>query len=167
MKIFNNILKLCGFISGLLILLTVILVCGEIGHKLIFHRSLPWVTEIVEYSLLWLTFLGTAWVLKEDRHIKMDMLLDRLNTKRKILLQTMTSIFGGLMCLIMVYFTARITYQNFLSGYRLLTYMELPAALINLVIPLGFLMLSVQFCIKSLNLISQLKCTNERSEQNY
>jgi len=131
--------------AGVLMILTLFLVCGDIGTKLAIGRSLPWVAEIVEYSLLWLTFLGTGWVLKQNAHIKMDMVLDRLPPKYAGFVNLLTSILGTVVCLVMTVYSARVTCQHFQSGYRLLTFMTVPAALVNFIIPVGFALLTVQF----------------------
>ena len=143
--IFDRIINSMAILAGVLMLLTLFLVCADIGTKLTIGRSLPWVSEIVEYCLLWLTFLGTAWVLKQNAHIRMDMVVDQLDRKHACLLNLFTSIIGATVCLILAWYSARVTYQNFQTGYKLLTFMTVPSAFINFIIPIGFVLLTVQF----------------------
>jgi TRAP-type C4-dicarboxylate transport system permease small subunit len=154
---FDQLIQSLAAVAGALIMLTVFLVCGDIGTQVAFGRSLPWVAEIVEYSLLWLTFLGTTWVLKKDAHIKMDMVINRLNPIQKSTLNVVTSFLGAIVCLIITWYSAKVTWQHFQTGYKLLTHMSTPSALINFIIPVGFALLTVQFvrrgleCFKSGN----------------
>ena len=48
--------------------------------------------ELTEYSLLWITFLATAWLLKINGHIRLDLILDRLNPRRKLITNIVTSV---------------------------------------------------------------------------
>jgi TRAP-type C4-dicarboxylate transport system permease small subunit len=50
-----------------------------------------------------------------------------------------------MVCLIIAWYSARVTWQHFQTGYKLLTFMTVPAALINFIIPIGFLLLTIQF----------------------
>jgi TRAP-type C4-dicarboxylate transport system permease small subunit len=144
-SIFDRIINLMAVLAGILMMLTLFLVCGDIGTKLTIGRSLPWVAEIVEYCLLWLTFLGTSWVLKQNSHIRMDMVVDKLNPRHRSVLNAVTSFLGAMVCLIIAWYSAKVTWQHFQTGYKLLTFMTLPSALINFIIPIGFISLTVQF----------------------
>jgi len=143
--LFDRIVNAMAVLAGLLMMLTLFLVCGDVGTKLVIGRSLPWVAEIVEYCLLWLTFLGTTWVLKQNAHIRMDMVVDRLNLRHQSLLNIVTSFLGAMVCLMIAWHSARVTWQHVQTGYKLLTFMTVPAALINFIIPIGFLLLTIQF----------------------
>ena len=143
--LFDRIINLMAVLGGILMMLTLFLVCGDIGTKLTIGRSLPWVAEIVEYCLLWLTFLGTSWVLKQNSHIRMDMVVDKLNPRHQSVLNAVTSFLGAMVCLIIAWYSARVTWQHFQTGYKLLTFMTVPSALINFIIPIGFILLTIQF----------------------
>jgi TRAP-type C4-dicarboxylate transport system permease small subunit len=99
--IFDHIINLMAVLAGILMMLTLFLVCGDVGTKLTIGRSLPWVAEIVEYCLLWLTFLGTSWVLKQNSHIRMDMVVDKLKPRHQSVLNAVISF--GKVCLIIAH----------------------------------------------------------------
>jgi C4-dicarboxylate transporter, DctQ subunit len=134
--------------SCLLIALTMFLVCLDVIWNLACGRSLTWVTEIVEYSMLWLTFLGSAWVLRNNAHIRMDMVTDRISPRSRHLLGAITSYFGAVLCLLLAFFGARATVHAVRTGYTLMTYLEIPSAYINFIIPLGFLMICLEFVVR-------------------
>jgi TRAP-type C4-dicarboxylate transport system permease small subunit len=165
---FDRIVYALATLAGALIMLTVFLVCGDIGAKIVFGRSLPWVAEIVEHSLLWLTFLGTTWVLKRNAHIKMDMVVDQLSPRRQSILNLITSSLGAIVCLILAWFSSRVTWQHFQTGYKLLTSMVTPAALINFIIPVGFFLLTIQFVRRGfeyLNRYNAIKNDNQTTNR--
>ena len=108
-SVFNRIVDLFAAMGCVLIASTMFLVCLDVIWNLACGRSLTWVTEIVEYSMLWLTFMGSAWVLRNNGHIKMDMVTDRISPRSRHLLAAITSYLGAVICLLLTYFGARVT----------------------------------------------------------
>ena len=147
-SVFDRIIDIFAAMGCLLIAGTMFLVCLDVIWNLACGRSLTWVTEIVEYSMLWLTFLGSTWVLRNNAHIRMDMVTDRISQRGRYLLGAVTSYFGAAICLILTVFAARVTLQHIRTGYRLMTYLEVPSAYINFIIPLGFLTICLEFIVR-------------------
>lgn len=143
--IFDRCISLFAVLAGALITFMIFGVSCEVAVKLFAGKPLAWMTEIVEYSLLWVTFLGTAWVLKNEAHIKMDMVVSRLNPRNQALLNMVISILGAILCLIITWYSARVTWQHFQTGFRLVMFLSPPAALIDFIIPVGFISLVIQF----------------------
>lgn len=151
---FDALLGFLFAVSSLFIILTVVLVCGDVLNKLVTGRSIFWVQEAVEFSLVWLTFLGSAWVLKDGGHIKMDLLVSRLRYRNRKKLDGVVSFVGAVICLILVCYSAKVTWHHVKTGYKLMTFMAPPSAAIDFIVPVGFLLLSVQFLrqgIKGIN----------------
>jgi TRAP-type C4-dicarboxylate transport system permease small subunit len=143
--IFEAVLGLLAFFADALIVFTMLAVCAEVGIRMIMGDSIPWVTEIVGYCLLWVTFLGAAYVLKEEGHIKVDILVNQMNPRNTGRLHVVTSFLGAIVCLIVAIYSARVTWQHFITDYRLAFYLELPSFLINFIIPIGCFLLFIQF----------------------
>ncbi len=71
----------CAFLIGMWGI-----VCAELFMRSVLNRPIIWATEIVEYMLLYVTFLATAWLLREGAHVKIELVLDRLNIKPRLLI---------------------------------------------------------------------------------
>jgi C4-dicarboxylate transporter, DctQ subunit len=156
-SVFDRFVDVFAAMGCLLIAFTMFLVCLDVIWNLVCGRSLTWVTEIVEYSMLWLTFMGSAWVLRSNTHIRMDMVTDRISPRNRHLLAAITSYFGAAICLLLTYFGARVTLHAIRTGYRLMTYLEIPSAYINFIIPLGFLMICLEFIVRGNHSIRSYK----------
>ena len=100
--------------------------------------------EIWEYGLLYIPFLGAAWLLRIEGHVKMEMVIDRLNPKRQSVLNTITSIIGVIIFLVMTWYGAKSTWFLFQSGHYMPTDLKPPTFLIILIIPAGSLLLFIQ-----------------------
>ena len=151
MKLLKKAAAIFDRTNDLLILLAAVLLIfimlGIIADILLreFGVALIWMFEITEYSLLFITFLGAAWLLKREGHIVMDMVLNRLNLGTRSRLNIITSIIGAITCLVVAWYGARITWEYFALGYTLNTDLRPPQAPIMAIIPVGCFLLFIQF----------------------
>ena len=82
-RTFDRILDSLAAMAGGLILFACLIVSYEVFMRYFLNSPTSWTLEISEYCLLWITFLGTAWLLREDGHVKVDLLSDRLKARGK------------------------------------------------------------------------------------
>jgi C4-dicarboxylate transporter DctQ subunit len=115
------------------------------------HAPLPWALEYVQYGLLFMTFLGAGWVLKKEAHVSLDLVLSKVSTKCSHLLQTINSIVCALICFILTYYGAALCHEQFISKSYQPTPMETPDFIVFGVIPLGTLLLTIQFIRRAYN----------------
>ena len=142
---FDHILNVSAVISAALIGFAMLSVTTDVISRYIFNHSIVGVFELTEYTLLYMTFLCAARVLKDDAHVKMDIVLQRLNPRVNALLNFLTSIVGGLISLGIIYYGIQVTWDFLQKGSYELTMLEPPSALIVGVIPIGGLLLFIQF----------------------
>lgn len=63
---------------AILLALMVLLVFVQVVSRYVLHRSLSYTEELVRYLFVWSTFLGASAALKRDRHLKLDVVVQRL-----------------------------------------------------------------------------------------
>ena len=143
--IFDRTLGLLAFLGAAVIIFMTAVVCWDVASRFFLGHGLGWTLEVVEYGLLWFTLLATAWVLKKERHVRIDILLTRLNQKPQALLNIITSILTAGACLVVVWYSAEVTWEFFQTGERLPSLVMPPKFLPYLIIPVGFAFLFVQF----------------------
>ena len=102
-SIFDNVLNSCAGLAIGIIYFMMLAVCAEIVFRYFLHMPLKWVVEISEVLLLYMTFLATAWLLKEEGHVTIDVLFTRFKPKVQNLLSVIISIIGALVALILVW----------------------------------------------------------------
>ena len=82
-KGFNKILV---FIASAMMAGLMIIVCIDLTLRYFFNSPLLWGTEVTEILLLYITFLGMAWVFREDGHVVIDVFTSKaIGRKKKIL----------------------------------------------------------------------------------
>lgn len=143
--IFDRTIGLLAFLGAAVIILMTAIVCWDVVSRRFLGHGLGWALEVVEYSLLWFTLLATAWVLKGERHVKIDIVLTRFSPKTQALLNIITSTLTAIACLAITWYGAEVTWEFFQTGELLPTQMMPPKFLPYLIIPVGFVFLFVQF----------------------
>ena len=101
--------------------------------------------EIVEYVLLYTCFLGGAWLLREEGHVKLDVLLSRLNPRNQALLNAVTSGLAAMLWLLLIWYTTGTTLKAHEMGHYMMTILETPKAPLYAIMPIGSFLLFVQF----------------------
>ena len=128
-----------------LLVFALIAVSMEIVFRYFLNRPSIWVVEVTEYILLYITFLGAAWLLKEEGHVKVDILSNRLDATNLALLNVITSVIGIMACLTITWYGIVATLHSFQRGALTVGLIEAPKFAVLLVIPIGGFMLSLQF----------------------
>ena len=160
-RIFDSIIDSFGMLAFILLLLLVAVTLYEIIMRYFIGRSELWTLETAEYSLLYITFLATAWLLKEERHVTMDLVLTRFKPNIQARISTITSVIGAVMFLVVSGYGAKVTWQTFQTGYLLPTMMEVPAFAILVIIPVGSFLLFIQFLRRAYGYARSWKATDE------
>jgi len=143
--VFDRFLDGLAFLAGILLILASFGVGAVIFSRYFLNRPMGWMIEIAEYILLHLTFLLAAWVLKKEAHVRMDVVIESLNPKIRLACNVLGSIFGALVCMVLVWFGTKVTWHLYQSGTLTTTYLELPKFPLTIVIPFGSLLFMIQF----------------------
>lgn len=142
---FDRTLEILLFFAGILLGFATLSVALGIVTRYFFARPMGWVTEISEYILLYSAFLVGAWVLRSEGHVKMDIVLNMLPPKAQSLINFITSLISCMVCLIITWYGAVVTWDLFKSKAFTYTILELPKFIFTFVICLGGLLLFIQF----------------------
>ena len=82
-RIFTPIGKTIGFINQSIaafgIAAGVALAFYNVVARYVFNSSLTWASELTIYLFLWSTFFGAAYCFKQDAHISISVLLDKVS----------------------------------------------------------------------------------------
>ncbi|NML16743.1 TRAP transporter small permease [Azohydromonas caseinilytica] len=77
-RLWERLLQGLGLAACALIGLMVLLICADVGARAFALGNLPWAAEMAEYALYLCTFLAAPWLLRQGRHVRMDMVLRAL-----------------------------------------------------------------------------------------
>lgn len=142
---FDFVLTLLANAGMVLLFLMMIAVCWEVFSRYFLGRGTTWVIEFSEYAILYMTFLGTAWLLREGGHVEMDILVKALQPGTQRVLRSTTSVLCALVCLVLAWSGAEVAIDHLQRGLHQPTLMAPPDFPLFAVIPTGFFLLAVQF----------------------
>lgn len=145
MTVFDHTVNIGAYLAGILVVFIMLIISFEVTSRWVVERSWEWVLPFSEFSLLYITFLGTAWLLKTDGHPSLDLVVNMLKPRSQDLLNASMSIFGAIICLVVAGWGARTTWNLFQSGIHYLEVLELPIAPHAAIIPIGSFLLFIQF----------------------
>ena len=77
-RFMDKILTGMTVLAGLFLLFITFSISYSIFTRAAGLPSPVWTVQFNEYSLLWMTFLGTAWVLSRRKHVAVDVLTSHL-----------------------------------------------------------------------------------------
>jgi C4-dicarboxylate transporter DctQ subunit len=148
-KLIDFICNLFAVAAGVLLMLVTALIGYVIFARIIHVSSPAWITQFTEYALLWITFLGTAWVLGRNRHIAIDLITSHLGARKKLAFDISHNLAGCVVCLVLCYFGALTAWSMFERGVIDVQVVDVAKYKVVLVIPLGFFLLALQFLRKT------------------
>jgi len=144
-RTFNRLLAGLAVLAGLLLLFICFSICYSIFTRSLGLPSPVWILQFNEYALLWITFLGTAWVLARGKHVSVDLLTGRMGERTKAYFSLAHGILGIVVCGVLLWYGSVTTWGQFQNGITDVKAVDVPKYLILVVIPFGFFILSLQF----------------------
>ena len=160
--IFDRIIDATAYIAFGLLIFSWFSVCAEVVFRYFLRQPIIWVVEVTEYIMVQITFVGSAWLLRKEGHVTVDVVTSRLSKKNQSLFLGMTS------AVCFVTFVA-ITWWSFVAtwgAYREHLYIPkqlgMPKFLVMLVIPFGSFMLAGQFLRRTHSAIMAWRSLREK-----
>jgi C4-dicarboxylate transporter, DctQ subunit len=116
-----------------------------------------WIVQINEYSLVWVCFLATAWVLAENKHVRVDILMSRFDQKRQTILLSLQDAVSTVLCGVFCYLGSLSTWEHLRDKVIDVGSIDVPKGWVIGVIPLGFLLLTLQFFLRTVEDVRRLR----------
>lgn len=88
---FDSCARVGGFASGIAIVVLMLLTTYIVIMRYIVHRPQSWAFDISLFLQIGFIFLGVAYTLLEDAHIRVDILLVLLPERVRLILNTLTT----------------------------------------------------------------------------
>lgn len=142
--VFDRILNVCNVLAALSVFVVTLSVVAQVVMRYFFNFAIMGVIEVSGYALLYMTFLGAAWVMKEKGHVTMDLVVGKLAPRSRAMWDFVLSITGAVLWLLITWFGFKLTWQYYKIHYFVSGGIDTPAYIVLIVIPLGGLLLALQ-----------------------
>jgi TRAP-type C4-dicarboxylate transport system permease small subunit len=144
-RLFDKLSDVMAAFAGVILVFITAAVCYTIGMRYLFTKTTIWIMQTTEYALLWIVFLATTWLLRENGHITTDLIYTHLSEKAKRHLNCVMFVIGGLACAIMVYFGIAYMCECIIRGVTDVRAVTIPKWTVFIIIPIGSIFLTTQF----------------------
>src|SRR6056297_62595 len=86
LKLMNKIIdKTLDFLAIISLIIITIVTFAQVVSRYVFNFPIPWAMDIIRLSFVYLIFLGTAIGVREKGHLNIDVLINLLPIKNKII----------------------------------------------------------------------------------
>ncbi|MHB9149208.1 MAG: TRAP transporter small permease subunit [Thermoleophilia bacterium] len=151
-------------LAGILLIFLMFAVVWEVALRYFVGRPTSWVIEISGYILVFIPFLVGAWILRNEGHVKMDLLLNALPPSAQYIVNVLTSILGSVACFILTYAAIRYVINLVETNSRTPTPLMLPRAPIASVVVISSLLMAVEFLFRCLRNAEQWRMSRSNVE---
>jgi len=125
-----------------------LLVFHEVIVRYILVRPTIFSVEISEYLLVFITFMCSGWVLREDRHVRMVSLVSILPRRAQIVLDIAVSVLATVFCGVVTWKGAQTAIMAYVGDYHSSSLVNFPLWISYSFIPFGALILGLQLFVR-------------------
>jgi len=144
-RFFDTVLRICGALSGAILVTIMIMVCIKVFLRYVLVYGWVGVDQMSGTLLLYMTFIGAAWVLSREEHVSIDLLVTHLSGSLQRIFLIVGSVVCALICLLVFIYGTKEVISSIERGILVPAEIEIPRALNLAAIPFGCLLLWIQF----------------------
>jgi TRAP-type C4-dicarboxylate transport system permease small subunit len=134
-----------GYLAVVLMAALTVAVVYEVAARYVFNRPTAWAVDFTEYALLYVTFVGAAWALRDHAHIRIEMVVERLGRRPQLSLGALVSLVGAGVSAVLMWQGAEVTWEAYANNQAMLKAWRVPRWILILPISLGSLLLAIEF----------------------
>ena len=146
----KKINRLAATLAGCILLFITLAIFIDVFLRYFFNSPSIWITEVSTYLFLYIIFLGTAYALQLDMHIKVTFIVGFLGARLTKIIDLLTAIFAMIFCLVLLWQTTVMTWTAFKEDWTSPTMLSAPYAVIYIIMVIGTLLLFLTFFFQTL-----------------
>ena len=146
---------LSNFLQNLALLAFIILtfsVIYEVIARSIFNKPTIWSLEIVTYMISCVAFFGSAYVLRINKHLEINLFTKILPNKIRFFFDLVANIIALIFCFIAFYYGYKLINLSYILGVVSVSELRVPLWIPQMTVPIGFFALFLEFLIRILKL---------------
>jgi TRAP-type C4-dicarboxylate transport system permease small subunit len=134
--------------DGLLVLMLLLMIlssAGQIVLRDVFHSGFVAADPFARLMVLWVAMLGAVVAARNDKHINVDILSRLLSQAGRRRLRSFIHVVSATVCIVITYSSLRFVIEE--HGFGSTVFSQTPAWIAELIIPLGFGLISLHYLI--------------------
>jgi TRAP-type C4-dicarboxylate transport system permease small subunit len=146
--------RVAGVVAAFLIGLAVLVICDMVIERFGFNRTTIWQIDVVTYSIVGATFIGSAYVLMTRGHVNVDVLPLHLGPRARYWLAFCTMLLALAFAVVLFILCTLYWYEAWSKDWHSDTVWRARLWVPYLVMPIGLGLLVLQYIAELLNLVT-------------
>lgn len=148
--VLTRLINLLAVVACLLLVAVMLATILKVALRGLFGIGVIGVDQLSGNALVYLTFLGAAWVLRREEHVTMDVVLAGVQDRMRRRLTVLNSLIGAAVCFALAYFSYHAIDVSIARQVVVVTELEMPRAIGLAPIPVGAFLLGLEFLRRAL-----------------
>ena len=147
--------RVAGVIAAGLIALAVLVIVDIVIERYLLDRTTIWQLDVVTYSIVSATFIGSAYVLMTRGHVNVDVLPLHLGPRARYWLAVITMLLAMGFCIVLFALCTAYWYQAFTGNWRSDTVWRARLWIPYSAMPVGLGLLVLQYVVELICLVTR------------
>ena len=135
----------CATLAGIVLLFITFSIFVDVFLRYVLGKPTIWITEVSTYLFLYVIYLGTAYALQQDMHIKVTFLLDFFGKRTQRIIDLITSILAILFTVVLLWQTSLMTWSAIKGKWTSPTVLNAPYMYVYIIMVIGSFLLLLSF----------------------
>jgi TRAP-type C4-dicarboxylate transport system permease small subunit len=149
---FGQLIELLALVASLALLAMVAIICADVLTRNVAIPGLPrgvaWSNEVSELLLYAITLLAAPWLLREGRHIRVDIVLRALPKRAAYACEWIADVLGLVSCLWLVVYGSSAAWKSLQSNAQSIKTLVMPEWWFLAPLPICFALLAIEFVFR-------------------
>jgi TRAP-type C4-dicarboxylate transport system permease small subunit len=141
----NMLSRIAGMVAAFFVALAVVVICDMVIERYIFNWTTIWQLDVVTYSIIATTFIGSAYVLMTRGHVNVDVVPIYLGPRARYWLAIFANILALSFCFVLFVLCTKFWYQSWSKDWHSDTVWRARLWVPYLSMPVGLGLLVLQY----------------------
>jgi len=144
-RVVRRLSQITGVVAALLIALAVLVICDMVIERYGLNRTTIWQIDVVTYSIVAATFIGSPYVLMYRGHVNVDILPMHLGPRARWWLAIFTQVLSMAFVIALWWLCTKFWYESYTENWRSNTVWRARLWIPYLAMPVGLGLLALQY----------------------
>ena len=144
----DSLIKIGAYIAGIFIVLATLMTFYEVISRWLFNKPTIFATELSTYAIIGSCFVGSAYAIRANSHITVDLLINNVNDKVKKILAYLSNSLGLVFSIIFTFYGLHHVLNTKELGVTSSSLLRVPMYIPELLLPLGGLLMCLAFILQ-------------------
>ncbi len=153
-KVVEGLARWLAYFAAALTLAMSLWITFDVLGRNLFGWSAPWAFDLSEYSLVWITFLAAPWVLLQDRHVRIEILVEVVPRAAQRILGIVVSLFAIAACAVLAWRTGLAAVDYYNNDIMMPRIWRIPRIWPYVIVPVGSALLMLAFVVRLIHYLT-------------